>query len=113
MINLGCFRPCFGLIIPVEFTCYVNQSTGVDDIIHRVDDAAVMEYLAVPLILKLVVGATGNHLARQARDRLVIDYSTHRAGSKDRAGHIIDSLWFHDFYLQAIPGFFSHLWLDI
>src|SRR5919197_3405131 len=47
----------------------------VDDVVRRVEDSALLEPIPVLEAPKLVVGAPGDHLAPQLRDRRVVDYA--------------------------------------
>ena len=69
----------------------VDQAAGVDDEVGGVEDAAVVEGAAVPLLLgELVVGGPGHHLAPQPGDRLLVQGGAQGAGGEDVAGDLED-----------------------
>src|SRR5690606_3456555 len=65
---------------PLDLVRHLDQAAGVDDVVGRVEDAAVGEALLHAGVGELVVGGAADHLRLQDGHRLVVEGPTERAG---------------------------------
>ena len=61
----------------------VDHAAAVDDVVGRVQDAALLEHVAVALLGELVVGRAGDDLDLEPRERVVVDRGAQRARRED------------------------------
>jgi len=84
-------------VVPHQLVVDVDQAAGVDDVVRRVEDAALVNGAAVALLVRqLVVGAARHDLAPQSRQSLWIEDGPERAGGEDLAVHVVDLGRRHD-----------------
>ena len=71
--------------IPAEhlLAASVDHSAGVGGVVRRIEDATLLQKVAVPWLQKLVVGPTDDQLRPDLRNRLVIENAAQRAGRED------------------------------
>ena len=76
----SCERSCGQ---PVDLAVDVDHAAAVDHVVRGVQDAPLLEQVAVAVLGELVVGAAGDDLDLEPRQGVVVDRGAERAGRVD------------------------------
>src|SRR3989449_529430 len=76
----------------------VHDPAGVDDVVRRVENAALLEAPGVGRVFQLIIGAARDRATAQLGDRLAVEHAAQRARREDVA------LYLQDFVGLDPPG---------
>ena len=111
--NLPGLRHGFLFVITLQLIGDVNQTAGVDDVIHAVGDAHLIKGFAMTRVVELIVRTATDDFTLQARQGLVINHAAQRAGSEDVAIYSVNCVQRNNFDAKFFTRLFANLGADI
>ncbi len=83
VVNAGHLTDDSGMVVSIEFSGNIDQTTGIDGVIRCVNNASFEEVHTISVDFQLIVGRTGNYLALELWYGALVENGTESAGGKD------------------------------
>nr|ABZ09357.1 hypothetical protein ALOHA_HF4000APKG7H23ctg3g22 [uncultured marine microorganism HF4000_APKG7H23] len=97
VVDMGSLLPSgLRVVGPVDLVVEVDDPTGVDHVVRRVQDAPLGQQLCVAVLGQLVVGGPAHHPALELRYGLGVQHPTQSTGGEDVALRGEDLVRLHD-----------------
>src|SRR5690554_5313248 len=91
----------------------MDQATGVEYIVRRVQDAALAQTVSIGIGRQLVVGTSGHNATVQARNGVAVEGGAQTTGAENIGAGIVDRLGIHRTSIELMHAALAALRIDI